>query len=53
MNILIFTILGAILLSIGFSMLIVSLCIVETDRVDQKIRTYDFEKTKMRFISKK
>ena len=53
MNIFIFTILGAILLSIGLSMLCVSICIVQTDRVDPKIRTYDFDKTKMRFVTKK
>ena len=53
MNILVITLVGVILLSIGLSMLIVSLCIVLMNRVDPKIRTYDFDKTKMRFISKK
>jgi len=53
MNILVFSLLGAILCSIGLSMSLVSLCIVLMNRVDPKIRTYDFDKTKMRFISKK
>ena len=53
MNILAISILGAILGSIGLSMAIVSSCILLMNRVDPKIRTFDFEKTEMKFIKEK
>ncbi len=53
MGMFVILLLSIIPLSIGLSLIIFCVFAFDTDEVEQNVRTYDFEKTKMTFISKK